>query len=472
MGNRICSHCGKEVPEGSHFCNQCGMPISQEVKCPFCGEEIPAESRFCPKCGRPLAVAKPAESEEPKATRKNDSLGIDFNEEEETQSQPVATPPAVSSQYNEAYDEEEEVKHRNYGPIIAAIVTALILCGVGFYFFQGRSDAAATDVDTVEVPLSPEDAVEILRTTLNKENRLGDLANVAFALEMNPGKNGEKQIAGVTYYSSTTNRSFYKVYTITRDSLTDAWRITYELNRTVDQHWLNFNASEVVGEGQEMPQHITSIAGKDYLYFAYGALPQGANQEGEVVLCLYEAQTGNLVNVTYAGEMVQRDGRQLVYGKAGDLRRTPEAEFLVAQAESAALIYHPTEEDLELEKAENATRKWLVENADNVTALKCGENDVIMNITVYDKPIFSLGDSEEGARIEDDNLIVVADDKGAVYGFSKTKRRYFVLYAPKQATKRSAIRFTSDGSVVVSAASLQFVLNPRTCAASQVENAL
>ena len=106
MGNRICSHCGKEVPEGSHFCNQCGMPISQEVKCPFCGEEIPAESRFCPKCGRPLAVAKPAESEEPKATRKNDSLGIDFNEEEETQSQPVATPPAVSSQYNEAYDEE------------------------------------------------------------------------------------------------------------------------------------------------------------------------------------------------------------------------------------------------------------------------------------------------------------------------------------------------------------------------------
>ena len=170
--------------------------------------------------------------------------------------------------------------------------------------------------------------------------------------------------------------------------------------------------------------------------------------------------------------MVQRDGRQLVYGKAGDLRRTPEAEFLVAQAESAALIYHPTEEDLELEKAENATRKWLVENADNVTALECGENDVIMNITVYDKPIFSLGDSEEGARIEDDNLIVVADDKGAVYGFSKTKRRYFVLYAPKQATKRSAIRFTSDGSVVVSAASLQFVLNPRTCAASQVENAL
>jgi len=464
MQNRICEHCGNEVPENAHFCNQCGAPIPQSTTCPFCESIIPAESKFCPKCGRPLAATL-SKAEEKQQSEKNDSQGWNFNEEDEQERN--AKPQTVVVPQN-SENEEPEKKRRNNGPLIAAIITAIIIIGAGFFFFNGRSVANGSDVDTVEVPISPDEAAEILRTTLNKENRLGDLADVAFALEVNPDKGGEKQIAGVTYYSSTANRSFYKVYTITRDSLTSAWRITYELNRTVDKHWLNFNPDDVVGDGKEMPQHVTSIDGKDYLYFAYGALPQSGTDGGEVVLCLYEAQTSDFVTVTYAGEMVQRDGKQLVYGKADNIRQSAETEFLVGQAETAALIYHPTPEELELEKAENATRKWAVDNADNMKDLLNGKTGVRMNVTIYDKPIFSLGDSEEGARIENENLIVVADDKGAVFGFSKTKRRYFVVYAPQQASFRSSVQFTSDGSISVDASALHFVFDPRHCTASPV----
>lgn len=469
MENKICGHCGNEVPANSRFCNHCGAPMPQMAKCPYCGGEMPIESRFCPLCGRQVAAP-----EEPKPEPKpqvNDSQGWDFNKEDEEAYSPkpsgAGVVPLGSAAY--AYDDEPQPKRRNNGPLVAAIITALILIVLGVLFFKGRADANTADVDTVEVPISADEAREILRNTLNSENRLGDLANVAFAIEVNPNKAGDKQIAGVSYYSSTTNRSFFKVYTITHDSLTSTWRVTYELNRTVDKHWLTFKPEEVLGENAQMPQHITEIKGKDYMFFAYGAMPQADTPEGEVVMCLYDAQTSELVSVPFKGEIVQRDGKQLVYGKADNIRRSAETEFLVNQAQTAALIYHPTPEELELEKAENATRRWAVENVDNITALSEGGMDVRMNISVYDKPIFSLGDTEDGARIENENLIIVADDKGAVFGFSKTKRRYFVVYAPAEpATLRSSVHFTDDGMVYVAAGKLEFVFNPRNCNASAV----
>ena len=92
-------------------------------------------------------------------------------------------PPSSVSTRATAYDSDEpSSKRRNNGPLVAAIITALILGVLGFFFFQGRSEANTTEVDTVEVPISADEAREILRSTLNSENRLGDLANVAFAV--------------------------------------------------------------------------------------------------------------------------------------------------------------------------------------------------------------------------------------------------------------------------------------------------
>ncbi|MGM9804320.1 MAG: zinc-ribbon domain-containing protein [Muribaculaceae bacterium] len=462
MGNIVCKNCGKEVAEGSRFCNHCGAAMPQAMHCPYCQAVIPQGSHFCPECGRQIATPIPAPKPAVTPSQTNEE-GWDFNKEDEEQEEQASQ---NSTNYN--YDLPERRNH-SAGPIVAAVVTALILVVAGYFFFKHRYDTTTTVVENVDVPISNEEAVEILRNTLNNENRLGDLANVAFAVEVAPDKNGHKQIAGVSYYSSTNTRSFYKVFTITHDSITATWRVTYELNRSVENRQLTFDATEVMGSANKMPQLVTHIDGRNYVFFAYGALPQLNCNTGEVVMALYNPQNSELQTLTYAGELVQRDGHKMVYGKEPNMQPTPENQFMAQQAQEAALIYHPTSEELELEKAENATKRWAVENQDNVMALRGGAIDVRMTVPVYDKPIFALTATEGGVSIEDDNLIILADAAGAVFGFSKTKRIYFVVYAPAEPQARADIEFTHDGLIDVKADSnLEFVFNPRTCCASAV----
>ena len=54
-----CRACGKEIPEGSKFCGECGKPLQQEaggalLKCSKCGNENPEGTKFCTGCGTPL----------------------------------------------------------------------------------------------------------------------------------------------------------------------------------------------------------------------------------------------------------------------------------------------------------------------------------------------------------------------------------------------------------------------------------
>ena len=55
-----CSRCGKEIPNDSVFCPECGAEQTTEekteenekkIRCPKCGSEIPEDSVFCPECG-------------------------------------------------------------------------------------------------------------------------------------------------------------------------------------------------------------------------------------------------------------------------------------------------------------------------------------------------------------------------------------------------------------------------------------
>ena len=50
----ICKVCGKEIPDGSVFCQECGSRIAAPY-CINCGQPITPDVKFCPKCGRPTA---------------------------------------------------------------------------------------------------------------------------------------------------------------------------------------------------------------------------------------------------------------------------------------------------------------------------------------------------------------------------------------------------------------------------------
>src|SRR6266508_10266 len=48
--------CGAPILWGSHFCANCGRPVSTEpvVSCPNCGNALAADAQFCANCGTPV----------------------------------------------------------------------------------------------------------------------------------------------------------------------------------------------------------------------------------------------------------------------------------------------------------------------------------------------------------------------------------------------------------------------------------
>jgi len=63
-----CSNCGKQIKDGSKFCNFCGatQDVEEDVvvikkvtegtshKCPYCGEILPFDAIICPSCGKEI----------------------------------------------------------------------------------------------------------------------------------------------------------------------------------------------------------------------------------------------------------------------------------------------------------------------------------------------------------------------------------------------------------------------------------
>ena len=54
--------CGAPIAAGTHFCGNCGRPVSAVpavITCSNCGAPLPAEAKFCAACGQ---TATPPES--------------------------------------------------------------------------------------------------------------------------------------------------------------------------------------------------------------------------------------------------------------------------------------------------------------------------------------------------------------------------------------------------------------------------
>jgi hypothetical protein len=52
--------CGAPILWGSHFCGNCGRPVSDAAvaACPVCGHALPADAHFCSACGTPAETMR------------------------------------------------------------------------------------------------------------------------------------------------------------------------------------------------------------------------------------------------------------------------------------------------------------------------------------------------------------------------------------------------------------------------------
>lgn len=473
-----CSNCGNEIPVNSKFCNHCGAQIAQSITCPDCGHIAPVGSRFCPECGHSFTIPAPKIDFHDHNEQNDDSLGWNFNDDEADDNAAPAPMPSLPEirpdepqrqAPREEFEPEPKPRRRSYGHIWAAILTVIIL-GVAAYVYLAATDTirlrhAVTEIEQTEVELnlSPAEAAEVLRNTLGSES----LNDVAFARQVEKSPEGLYQIAGLTYFTSPNGNSQLTAYTLSLDSVSQKWSVSRHATRKAQHYILCTDANTIFGSGKNIPCHVNSIQGKDYIFFAYALLPKPGSADASVILALYNVNTADIISMDYVGKAVERNGATVVMCQPINERHSPEAEFLQAQAQNANLIYLPTEADLANENASQAISRWLGQNKQSIDLVADGGIDVRLNIATYEMPLFVAEDANL-TRIENQNLIIVATKQGAVMGYSKTKKRYFVVYAPRQESSSTQVRFLDDESVQIESEEVNFTFNPRNCTASAI----
>lgn len=472
-----CPKCGNNVPDGSAFCNQCGTPLNSDIQCPSCNNTIPSNSVFCPKCGKKVhedvnegetfnqQQARLRMEQEEAARLEAERLRL---EEMRRQKAAAASKQADPWQNQESqdYDSEDDDTapksnfNRNLVMGIAIVVGVVILlmllrtCGND----SDRNNATATD--SVTTVLDGQDPLAIFNSEMGRSNYMGDGATTATAILV-PEHNGKPNyILGITYQSNPSNRSFYKIYKVTQNGST--WVLEQLHTQYINGRSVSFSNAELIAAEGQTPRAVT-IDGKDYFYYALANMPQGAHVggTGRVSLCLYDIEEHKLTTLDYDGIItVREDGRQYVYGKPLQSVNSNLTRFLAQEAQSIKVIYFPTEEELKaqqeeeekaeeeaaLEGPENAAARWNADNNDKMASAKGGQ-EVTMKAQSYDKPIFKMENKHKS--IQNDEYIVFSDNAGAVYGFNKSSRKYFVIYTPSAPTSPTDIGFAdSENSII------------------------
>ena len=467
-----CPKCGNEAPQGSAFCNQCGTPLSSEMQCPVCHNMIPANSVFCPKCGKMVlndmedepAVARKAQpvitfneqqrieqqrQEQLRQEQRQERLRLE--QEELRRRQEETRRKRANEWLDENIDTDEEDDdddvpsgsfNRNLiiGVIaVAAIIGALLLMrGCNNSSNQQVSDEK---IDSTLIADASSDPMSIFVVELNRGNLMGDGAKAASAV-MVPGNGGDvpDRIWGLTYLSSATERTFVKIYQLTRSG--SLWTPELMHIKYLDGRTITLDNNSMIADIAQVPRAV-KVDGKECLYFAYMNTNNGEGSRGRVSLNLFDMNEKKLTSLDYEGAVKTRDdGRQYIYGKPLDAINSAARRFLQSEAQSIKILYFQTEEELKAEQEEkerleqekamaspdSADARWNKENAEKVEQLKKGE-EVNIKTATYDKPIFNMRDMHK--KIENEGYIVFADKSGSVYGFNKDTRKYFTIYSPK-----------------------------------------
>jgi len=442
-----CPNCGNEVPAGSQFCNHCGTKLSNEMPCPHCGNTIPSSSVFCPKCGKMVRndMAQSGAAASGAGARAYD-IGGNNTQRAAAQQRPAPN----NIDFNDTQEAEEAPKSNFYRNLLlggVAIVALIVLLSLMRNCSGGNDDNGGALTDSTQVvptTVASQDPMVTFTDEVSRNNLNGDGAQAALAVRFEPEGEGDPTIAGITYLSSEDGKSFYRIYRLTPNG--SVWDPEQLHVKYLNGRTLSFDNAMLMVDPMDMPKAV-KLDNHNYLYYAYRSTPQGSGTTERVTLCLYDIDNKKLSELDYDGPVKTRteDGRQYVYGQPLQSINNAQMRWLQKEARNIKLLYFPSKEELAADSArrakaeeerqfageEKADAKWSHDNTEKMEALKGGE-EVSMKAQTYEKPIFNIKEIDD--KKENDRYIVFADKKGAVYGFNKDTRKYFVIYTPSSPT--------------------------------------
>ena len=117
-----CSHCKKEIQEGSKYCPYCGQKVEQVIKCPNCGNSIRPGDIFCMCCGKKVG-----------------SVEIDSHMQDNCSDIQKTAPKEESNNSSTPLNAKMRSKTPLYVGIIACV--AIVLAGL-FYFLRSSGSNA------------------------------------------------------------------------------------------------------------------------------------------------------------------------------------------------------------------------------------------------------------------------------------------------------------------------------------------
>lgn len=160
-----CPECGRQISDKAPFCPCCGVGIAgKTVKCPQCGEVYFREQEMCPNCHHVTRMSGVVGNAAGQNVG-NEAATSPVQQASAMPQQPPV-PPRVpgAGNANGGATPPPVQKKKSHGALITAIIFALVLCGVCFYFYNNAK--TSKEEEAYEYALRSDDPL-VLQTYLD-----------------------------------------------------------------------------------------------------------------------------------------------------------------------------------------------------------------------------------------------------------------------------------------------------------------
>ncbi len=166
------------------------------------------------------------------------------------------------------------------------------------------------------------------------------------------------------------------------------------------------------------------LGGSYYIYFVTESYGSAA---GTVAFNLFSPSQAHLYSMSVSGG----NGNINQPGQVNSDVQSNKAvyDYLTQQIAESPKIAHTSQQNLDVNSADNAVQKWQLDNENIWTAMM--NYAVPVKFTYYDTNLFDQwnGTTVTGS-LENNNYKFVSYFKGVVVGLDKTQGKYFILYVP------------------------------------------